>query len=125
VFLVREDLKLSTGKTAAQVAHAAVGKCYFNYSGLVNKINKRGSKYYKSALNYWNDFGAKKIVLKVNNLETIERVQKACRNLKIPCSMISDAGRTEVEPGTVTVLGVGPEVSDKLNKITGEFRLMK
>lgn len=38
--------------------------------------------------------------------------------------LISDAGHTQVDPGTVTVLGIGPEISDKLNKITGKFRLM-
>jgi PTH2 family peptidyl-tRNA hydrolase len=39
--------------------------------------------------------------------------------------MISDAGRTQVDPGTITVLGVGPDASEKINKITGSFKLLR
>lgn len=82
-------------------------------------------KYYKNALEHWDEFGAKKVVLKADSLEVLKRVHKLCKQRKIPSIMISDAGRTQVEPGTQTVLGIGPEISEKLNKITGEFRLMK
>jgi PTH2 family peptidyl-tRNA hydrolase len=117
VFLVREDLKLGAGKIAAQVAHAAVG--------LYEDINDKGKPYYKQALDYWNEFGAKKIVLRVNDLEVLKRVSKLCKKYKYPSIMISDAGHTQVDPGTVTVLGIGPEASEKINKITGEFKLMR
>lgn len=117
VFLVRDDLKLGAGKIAAQVAHAAVG--------LVEKITEKGKPYYKKAYSHWSEFGAKKIVLKAKDLDELKSVSKLCKNLKIPCTMISDAGHTQVDPGTITVLGIGPEASDRLNKITGKFRLMK
>lgn len=117
VFLVREDLKLGAGKIAAQVAHAAVG--------LYEEINNEGKDYYQQALDYWNEFGAKKIVLKVKDLEELKVKRKECKKLKIPSIMISDAGHTQVDPGTITVLGIGPEASEKLNKITGELKLMR
>ncbi len=117
VFLVREDLKMSVGKVAAQVCHAGVG--------LFSKITSKGKSYYKNALKAWDDFGSKKIVLKAKNLEELENVHKKCKLKGIPSIMISDAGHTEVEPGTVTVLGIGPEISEKLDKITGSFRLMR
>ena len=64
-------------------------------------------------------------MLKVNGIENIEEVHKNCRLKGIPSMMISDAGRTQVDPGTITVLGIGPEISEKLDKITGKFRLFK
>ena len=39
--------------------------------------------------------------------------------------MISDAGHTQVPAGSVTVLGIGPDASDKINKITGSLKLMR
>lgn len=117
VFLVREDLKLGAGKIAAQVAHAAVS--------LYDDITQEGTSYYQQALDHWNEYGAKKIVLKAKNLDELKMVRKKCREAKIPAVIISDAGHTQVDPGTKTVLGIGPEESDKLNKITGEFKLMR
>ena len=117
VFLVREDLKLGAGKIAAQVAHAAVS--------LYDEITLEGSSYCQSALEHWNEYGAKKIVLKAKNLDELKAVKKKCRQAKIPSILISDAGHTQVDPGTKTVLGIGPEESEKLDKITGEFKLMR
>jgi PTH2 family peptidyl-tRNA hydrolase len=115
---VREDLKLGAGKIGAQVAHAAVG--------LFEQITeKKKNTYHKQALAYWSEYGAKKIVLRVKDYNDLQRVQKLCKIQKIPNLMISDAGHTQVDPGTVTVLGIGPEASEKLNKITGEFKLMR
>jgi PTH2 family peptidyl-tRNA hydrolase len=117
VFLVREDLKLGAGKIAAQVAHAAVS--------LYDEICENGKPYYRQALENWNEFGAKKIVLRAKDLEDLKSVKAACKKKGIPCSMIADAGRTQIEPGTITVLGIGPEESKKLDIITGEFKLMR
>jgi PTH2 family peptidyl-tRNA hydrolase len=117
VFLVREDLKLGAGKIAAQVAHAAVG--------LYSDITAEGKIYYQNALEYWNEFGAKKIVLKAKDLDEIKAIHKECKRLKIPSIMISDAGHTQVDPGTITVCGIGPEASERLDKITGKFKLMR
>lgn len=36
---------------------------------------------------------------------------------------IRDAGRTEVEDGTITVLAVGPDSADQLTPITGQLKL--
>lgn len=47
------------------------------------------------------------------------------RDLIIPTATIRDAGHTEVEPGTCTVLGLGPCKSSVLDPITSHLRIFK
>ena len=116
VFLVRQDLKMGAGKIAAQVAHAAIG--------LYDETLEGDSIYQKNALDYWINFGQKKIVLKADNLEIMLDVVKKCKEKKVQYCMITDAGHTQVPAGSVTVLGLGPDTSAKINEITGKFKLM-
>lgn len=116
VFLVRKDLKMGVGKIGAQIGHAAVGLCY--------EIINRKDAYHQQALEYWNQFGAKKVVLSVDSLETMKEVGQKCKLSGIPHIMISDAGHTQIAPGSVTVLGIGVDSSKKINTITGKFKLM-
>ena len=83
VFLVRQDLKMGAGKIAAQVAHAAIG--------LYDDILEEDNIYQKTALNYWFNFGQKKIVLKVENLNIMLDVVKKCKQLKLQYCLITDA----------------------------------
>ena len=116
VFLVRQDLKMKAGKIAAQVAHAAIS--------LYDDIIFSNNIYQKEALDFWVNYGQKKIVLRVPNLETMMNAYKQCKIDNIASCIITDAGLTQVEPFTKTVLGIGPDKSEKINKITGMFKLM-
>ena len=116
VFLVRQDLKMKAGKIAAQVAHAALG--------LYDDIIFGNNKYQQEALDFWVIYGQKKIVLKVPNLETMINALNQCKEAKIANCLITDAGCTQIPPGSKTVLGIGPDKSEKINKITGTFKLM-
>ena len=116
VFLVRQDLKMKAGKIAAQVAHAAIG--------LYDDIIFGNNIYQKEALDIWVNYGQKKIVLRVPNLDTMMNAYTQCKKENIATCLITDAGLTQVEPMTKTVLGIGPDKSEKINKITGAFKLM-
>jgi len=37
---------------------------------------------------------------------------------------VKDAGHTEIPPGTVTVVGLGPGPRGEIDKITGHLQLM-
>ena len=116
VFLVRQDLKMKAGKIAAQVAHAAIG--------LYDDIIFGNNVYQKEALNFWVTYGQKKIVLRVPNLDTMINAYNQCKKDNIATCLITDAGLTQVEPLSKTVLGIGPDKSEKINRITGLFKLM-
>ncbi len=106
--LVRDDLKLPKGKLAAQVAHAAV-EC-------VLKSNK-------DAVKEWLRDGAKKVVLKVKDEKELREFLKKANHDGIKAALITDAGHTVVEPGTVTVLGIGPDEDQVIEKLVGQLKL--
>ena len=107
--MVRKDLKLSKGKLAAQVAHAS-----FSSSQLASR----------TAVKAWERDGQKKVVLAAE-MKQITELKKKCRKLRIPCSLISDAGLTEIPSGTVTCLGIGPADDSRIDKLTGSLPLLK
>lgn len=109
VLIVRKDLDMSCGKIAAQVAHAAV-EC-------VLKSDKR-------IVEKWIEEGAKKIVLKVNSLEELMRYYDLAVKEGLVACLIRDAGLTEVEPGTITCIGIGPDEDERIDKITKNLKLL-
>ncbi|KYK30350.1 MAG: peptidyl-tRNA hydrolase [Candidatus Proteinoplasmatales archaeon SG8-5] len=112
VIVVRADLKLKPGKTAVQVAHASV-----NCALAARKYNK---KWFRA----WHDEGQKKVVVRCDSLKALHELQDMARQAKLPHSLISDAGLTEVPPGTVTCLGIGPAPEKDVDAITGELQLV-
>lgn len=69
------------------------------------------NEYHQKCLEVWEDYGSKKIVVKVNNYDALKELYNQCKKENIPAYMISDAGKTQVDPGTVTVLGIGPGIN--------------
>ena len=112
VIVVRNDIKMSRGKIAVQVAHAAVSSFYNTL------LEKR-----EIALK-WLDEGQPKIVVKVNDLRELKSIMKEVEDRGIVTVLIRDAGYTELEPGTVTCLGIGPDYSDLIDEVTGELPLL-
>ena len=112
VIVARKDLKLSPGKLAAQVAHAAVA-CAFS-------TKKNNSKWF----NNWQNEGAKKAVVKADNVDAFFSLKEKAEQLKIAAYIIEDAGHTEIPAGTKTVLGLGPAPNDIMDQVTGDLPLL-
>jgi len=106
VILVRKDLKLSPGKLAVQVAHASV-QCAMKSDGTL--------------LRDWHSRGAKKVVLKVKDEGELHKFEQSAKELGLKTALIADAGLTELEPGTETCLGIGPDKEDKIDEISGSL----
>ena len=112
IIVTRQDLKLSSGKLAAQVAHAAVS------CTLETKKNK--DKWFKK----WMAEGAKKAVVKVETLEDFYSLIEKAESLDIVTFLVTDAGHTEIPYGTKTVLGIGPAPSNIIDQVTGHLSLL-
>ena len=109
LIVVRTDLKMGKGKLAAQVAHASL--LAFLKAG-----------YFKRRK--WLKEGMKKIVVKVKSKEELIEIYRKAKNMHIPCEIVRDAGLTQIKPGTITALGIGPEEDKKIDKITRNLKLL-
>ena len=107
--IVRNDIKMSCGKKCAQAAHAAISA----YSKADTVTRKK-----------WLTEGQKKVVLKANAERILYELKSIAENAGISAAIITDAGLTEIPPGTVTALGLGPAKSEDLDKITGDLPLL-
>lgn len=111
VVVVRLDLDLSRGKMAVQVAHAAV------MCAMESRVRA------KPWLDRWLDEGQRKVVVKAPNLKTLGLLKEKALAEGMVAVLVQDAGLTEVEPGTVTVLGIGPAPDEAIDPITGHLPL--
>ena len=111
VIIVNASLKMSKGKVCAQVAHASL------FAAL------KAKKKHPIKFNRWISTGAKKVVVKAKEEELLELKAKADK-IKLPNELIRDAGYTEVLPGSITALGIGPDDDEIIDKITGHLKLL-
>lgn len=114
VIVVRTDIKMSKGKLAVQVAHAAV-------EAVIKCIEDTRCR---RNVELWRAQGQKKIAVKVNSIDELLKIKKLAEEYGIVTALIVDAGLTELPPGTVTALGVGPAPSEYIDRVTGSLSLL-
>lgn len=107
--VIRADLKMGKGKIAAQASHASIG-AFVKADGKDKEL--------------WLREGMMKIVVKVSSEKELDEVYKNARGMKLPTDIVSDAGRTQLEPGTKTAVGIGPAEDDKIDAVTGKMKLL-
>ena len=112
VIVVRRDLGMGTGKIAAQVGHACVLGA--------ERVRRSNREWYDE----WTEFGQEKVVLKVSSLSELEGVKKHAASLGLPWSEVTDAGHTQIEPGTVTCISIGPAPEEIIDKVTKDLKLL-
>jgi len=106
--VARTDLGMGTGKLAAQVAHASLSA----YEDTDDRTRKE-----------WKGGGQKKVVLKADGEATLFRLADEAERLGLPNAIIRDAGHTQLDPGTVTCLAVGPGRERDVDRVTGDLSL--
>lgn len=75
-------------------------------------------------VNRWKMYGQPKICLKAANTEELDAMARHARSLNLCARTIQDAGRTQVAPGSKTVLGIGPGPARLINQVTGKLKLL-
>ena len=113
IIVVRKDLKMSMGKTAAQVAHAALGAYKISMVKRPDNVS-----------NWETLSGQAKIVLGVENEVQLMDIKNKADSAGLITCLIHDAGRTEVEPNTATCCAIGPDIAQKIDQITGHLKLL-
>ena len=131
--VMRKDLdyKGHTGKVIAQGAHASLN--VFLNKQYTHKYDEVLDTYRKveprkqdltDAMKEWVDSDLKtKIVLAVNSKEELLDIYNQAEENNLPCSLIKDAGLTVFDEPTYTCCAVGPDKSEKVDKITGDLSL--
>jgi PTH2 family peptidyl-tRNA hydrolase len=110
--VIRADLKMHKGKACGQCSHASVSA--------YEKVRKN----YPDIAKSWITIGQKKVVLKVASEEELFEFFQAGKDAGIPCELIRDAGRTQLEPGSITCFGAGPWDEEELDSVFGKLKLL-
>jgi PTH2 family peptidyl-tRNA hydrolase len=122
VLVVRTDLKMKTGKIAAQCSHATLGvyrKIVQQHKKQPTAISKRNIQWLK----YWNVSGCAKIAVRCESLEQMNLIKSQVKQANLPYYTVIDAGKTQIAAYSATVLAVfGPEA--EVNKYTGTLKLL-
>jgi PTH2 family peptidyl-tRNA hydrolase len=137
VVVCRNDIRMSTGKVAAQVAHATLA-AYRNHC-----LNHAENTQQSAICERWLAEGEKIIVLSTfkrppqrsmsatagskpeqnSGARMLEALIKEARALGLPLAQVRDAGRTELKPHTLTCIAIGPAASGRIDAVTGDLRL--
>jgi peptidyl-tRNA hydrolase, PTH2 family len=107
--VVRTDLRMGRGKIAAQVAHAAVTAVLESRDADVAA---------------WLSQGQPTVVLKVVTSEELLDLARQGRADGLIAEVVHDAGRTQVEPGTVTCCAIGPADNERVDRVTAGLPLL-
>ncbi|MHC1627174.1 MAG: peptidyl-tRNA hydrolase Pth2 [Methanoculleaceae archaeon] len=107
--VIRTDITMSCGKKCAQAGHAAISA--FLRAG-------------RQAQDQWLADGQMKVVLKGRDGRILHELKALAEAADIPAALITDAGLTEIPPGTVTALGLGPARIEEIDRLTGDLPLL-
>lgn len=102
------------GKEIAQGSHASIAclrKLY--YGGVPSQLEKD-----------WLENSMAKICVTVDSEEELLQIAQNAKDAMLQCHVITDAGLTEFGGvPTKTCLAIGPDRSEKIDKITGHLKL--
>lgn len=110
--ILRNDIKMGKGKLVAQGAHASV-------SAALKCMNQKKEWFKK-----WINEGQKKIALKVKSEAELKELFEKTKKINLPAEIIIDAGLTQLEPGTITALAIGPAPDEDIDLLTKHLKLL-
>ncbi len=93
---IRKDLKLGKGKSGAQLSHGAISLLFQPIFS-----NPKIDEFIKST-------DKTLLLFSVGDLKDLKEIEHMCITTKTNYSLITDAGHTQIAPGTITTCAVGP-----------------
>lgn len=127
VICIRRDLNMSIGKTAAQVAHAAMAFLTRNISKSTDHHGwemhfGRDHFDYEIQVNNWLEDSFTKVCVFVDSQEELDEIYQKAKDAKLLTYKITDNGRTEFNGvATDTCVAIGPDHNEEIDKITGHL----
>jgi PTH2 family peptidyl-tRNA hydrolase len=117
VIVVRHDLKMRQGKAIAQGGHAVAELFWGRLESATG---------FPPIIWEWKrKWGQAKITARVDSLEQLQEVAAKAREAGLEVHEIIDSGLTEFDGvPTMTCISIGPDVSHKIDPITGHLKLM-
>lgn len=114
VIVVRKDLDLPVGKWIAQAVHA-----------VLRAANQKVLLQMAMSSLYDHIEAPVCVVCYVKNERQLLKLQEKVKQAKIAYGLQRDAGHNFVEPGTPTVLCIGPDEAEKMEPITKKLQVLK
>ncbi|KAL1850699.1 hypothetical protein Daus18300_012842 [Diaporthe australafricana] len=121
ILVVRTDLGMTKGKMAAQCGHATLA-CFKSISKAARAAGPASPA--ARLLQRWERHGQAKVALQTKSADEMQELMAKARSLGITAEVIADAGRTQIDPGSLTVLGVGPAPKSAVDQVTGHLKLL-
>ena len=112
VLAVRSDLDMGRGKIAVQCSHGAVSAA--------EEARKHFTEWWRG----WLEDGQTKVAVKVSGLDQIVDLGRRSGQEGLPHFIVRDMGLTQVEPGTITCISIGPGPAAKIDALTGNLPLL-
>lgn len=126
VIVIRKDLKMRKGKISSQASHASMKAILDN--GYIQR-DEIGLPCYiipmTPEMDSWLAGLFTKICVSVDSEEELLNIYDQAIEAGLICSLIKDAGLTEFGGvPTYTAVAVGPALKEKIDKITGDLKLL-
>jgi PTH2 family peptidyl-tRNA hydrolase len=118
--VIRTDLEMSMGKTAAQASHAAMKVFFDRMCGVATMSSEDGmvGTLYEIFLTeeevIWKEGLFTKIVKKVKNETQLLKLYEEVKASGLNVSLIKDAALTELKEPAYTAIAIGPNYVDRI-----------
>jgi PTH2 family peptidyl-tRNA hydrolase len=120
-YIVNKDLNMSAGKIGAQIAHGAAMFSFFISEDINNHDSGMPFELLPEEVQLtikWLASSFRKVVLS-GNQKDFEKIKE-----QLPVFLVKDAGLTEVDPGSETVLVTYPMYKSKRPKLLTRLRVL-
>lgn len=121
---MRNDLNMRKGKMCAQASHASIAFLSRRIN-VEELLTLRIEDYNMEEMHQWFNGSFTKICLQVNSEVELDEIYNKAKEAGLIVHLVVDKGLTEFGGvPTKTCLAIGPHYSEKIDKITGNLKLM-